>query len=320
MNAVEMRTVYCEILIDLASKDDRICVLDADLMGANGLRHFQESFPHRAFNVGVAEANMVGIAAGLSVANKIPFASSFASFITRKTLDQFYVSANYSRQNVKLTGTDPGIEATYNGGTHMTFDDIGVLRGMPGILLVEPSDLVSLRSLLVQLAEVRGCSYMRLSRRSTQVLYQKEESFEIGKGKILRDGGDLTIISCGALMVQEALSASEMMRLEGIDARVIDMHTIKPIDRELILESALKTKAILTCENHNICNGLGSAVAEVLTQDYPVYLQRVGIIDGFGEVGTLEYLKNRFELTAEHIVRGAKRVLRAKSKGSQPFL
>jgi transketolase len=315
MNAREMRTVYCETLIELASNDDRICVLDADLLGANGLGRFQETFPRRTFNIGVAEANMVGIASGLSVANKIPFASSFASFITRKTLDQFYISANYSCQNVKLTGTDPGIEATYNGGTHMTFDDIGVLRGIPGIVLLEPSDCVSLRSLLPRLAEFRGCSYMRLSRKSAQVLYKDSESFQIGKAKLLEDGDDVTLISCGALMVKESLSASQTLRSEGIKARVIDMHTIKPIDRELILESARKTGRIVTCENHNVYNGLGSAVAEVIAQECPVYLERVGINELFGEVGTLEYLKDRFELTCEHIVKRVKNLLRRKNGG-----
>lgn len=314
MNAVEMRRVYCDTLIELAYKDDRICILDADLLGANGLGRFQEIFPQRTFNIGVAEANMVGIASGLSVANKIPFASSFASFITRKTLDQFYISANYSCQNVKLTGTDPGIEATYNGGTHMTFDDLGVLRAIPGIVLLEPSDCVSLRSLVRQLAEFRGCSYMRLSRKSAQVLYQDNEIFQIGKGKLLEDGEDVTIISAGALMVKESLSASQTLRSEGIKARVIDMHTIKPIDRELILESAKKTKFIVTCENHSICNGLGSAVAEVLSQEYPTYLERIGINGLFGEVGTLEYLKNRFELASEHIARKVKQFLRRKPK------
>lgn len=308
----EMRAAYAEALIALAEKDPNIVVLEADLMKASGTGSFAKRFPERAFNVGVAEANMVSIAAGLSACGKIPFAASFTCFSGRRVYDQFFISANYARLNVKLVGTDPGVTATYNGGTHMSFEDAGIMRNIPKVVVFEPCDQVAVKALVARAAEHRGCTYMRLHRKPVEPIYSEGERFELGKGKVLRDGGDVTLIAIGAVMVPEALKARELLAGEGISAAVIDMHTIKPIDWELVLEYAAKTGAIVTCENHQVVNGLGSAVAEVLVEGRPTPMRRVGVCDEFGEVGTLEYLQERYGLTAANIVAKAREVLKCK--------
>lgn len=313
-NNIEMRAVYANTIIELAESDDRIVLLEADLMKASGTTVFKNKFPERTFNVGVAEANMVGIASGLSAGGKIPFAASFGCFAARRTYDQFFISANYAQQNVKLTGTDPGISSAYNGGTHMPFEDVGIMRDIPKVVIFEPCDPVSLKKLLIQCAKHKGSTYMRLHRKPAAILYPEAEEFELGKGKILVDGTDITLIASGVIMVNEALKAQKILLQEGISAAVIDMHTIKPLDSELVLKYARKTGAIVTCENHQIMNGLGSAVAEVLSENYPTLLMRIGINDEFGEVGTQEYLLERFQLTASHISSKAKKLLEIKNR------
>jgi transketolase len=298
----EMRAVYAQTLIELAEKDERIVLLEADLMKASGTGVFKNRFPERTFNMGVAEANMVGVAAGLSAGGKIPFADTFGCFAARRTYDQFFISANYARLNVKLVGTDPGISATYNGGTHMPFEDYGIMRNIPKLVVFEPCDPISLKKLVQASAYHQGCTYMRLFRRPLETIYPEDETFELGKGKVLKDGSDVTIVGTGALMVQEALKAAEILNSEGISAAVIDMHTVKPIDAELIIKYAQKTGLFVTIENHQIFNGLGSAVAEVLAENCPCRLKRIGVEDEFGEVGTQEYLQERYKLTAGHIV------------------
>ena len=309
MEKQEMRAVYARTLVEMAERDERIVLVEADLMKASGTGIFRERFPDRLFDVGVAEANMVGIACGLSAGGKIPFATSFGCFATRRVYDQFFLSGNYARQNVKLVGTDPGISAAFNGGTHMPFEDAGIMRNIPGLVVFEPCDPVSLKKLLILSAVHSGCTYMRLHRKPVEAVYLPDEEFELGKGKVLVDGTDVTLIACGAILVPEALKAARLLAEEGVSAAVIDMHTIKPIDRELVLRYAERTGAIVTCENHQIVNGLGSAVAEVLAEEYPARLRRVGICDEFGEVGTQDELKERFGLTAEHIVCMAKEIV-----------
>jgi transketolase len=312
-DAVEMRAVYGTELTKLADEDDRIVVLDADLMRANGTVPFKEKYPERALDVGVAEANMVGISAGLSATGLIPFPATFTCFAARRTFDQFFISANYAKQNVKLTGTDPGVAAAFNGGTHMSFEDIGLMRTIPEIVICEPSDPTSLAALLPQIAYRYGSSYFRLHRKAIVPIYDASEEFELGKGKVIADGTDVTIIATGAICVAEALAAAEQLSAEGVSVALIDMHTVKPIDEELIVQYAAKTGAVLTCENHQIRNGLGSAVAEVLTDRFPVPQRRIGIQDEFGEVGTQDYLQERFGLTATNIAVEAKRLLQRKT-------
>jgi transketolase len=312
MSQIEMRAVYAQTLIELAESDDRIVLLEADLMKASGTTVFKNKFPERTFNMGVAEANMVGVAAGLSAGGKIPFADTFGCFAARRTYDQFFISANYARLNVKLVGTDPGVSSTYNGGTHMPFEDMGIMRNIPKLVVFEPSDPVSLKKLVQKSAYHEGCTYMRLHRKPVTVIYPEDETFELGKGKVLKDGTDVTLIASGAIMVAEALKAWEILNKEGLSAAVIDMHTIKPIDAELVIRYAGQTALVITCENHQITNGLGSAVAEVLAENSLCPLRRVGVNDEFGEVGTQEYLQERYQLTAEHIAAVAKETLTGK--------
>ena len=308
----EMRAVYTETLCRLAESDPRIVLLEADLMRASGTKAFQQKFSDRTFNVGVAEANMVGVAAGLSATGKIPFANTFACFAGRRAFDQFFISANYARLNVKLVGTDPGVTAALNGGTHMAFEDLGLMRTIPKLVVFEPSDPVSLRALVERSAEHPGSTYMRLQRSDAKVLYEQSENFELGKGKILKTGSDVALLATGAVMVNESLEAAKILADEGINAAVVDMHTIKPIDRDLILEMARTCGAIVTCENHQINNGLGSAVAEVLCEELPTPMLRVGVKEMFGEVGSESYLKERFGLTAEVICDHARKVISRK--------
>lgn len=314
----EMRAVYSEELVRMAEEDPRIVVLDADLMRANGTESFKARFPERTFDVGVAEANMVGISAGLSATGLIPFPATFTCFAARRTFDQFFISANYAKLNVKLTGSDPGVAAAFNGGTHMSFEDIGLMRTIPGIVICEPSDPVSLRALLRQITQRYGSSYLRLHRKPIAPIYGESETFELGKGKVILEGDDVTIIAAGAILLAEAIRAAELLEKENISTAVVDMHTIKPIDAELVVQCARRTGAILTAENHQINGGLGSAVAEVLTEACPVPQVRVGILDEFGEVGTQEYLQERFGLTAENLAKQARTLVARKTTGPVP--
>lgn len=308
----EMRVVYCDTLIALAEKNPAVMVVEADLMKATGTTAFKNKFPERGINVGVAEANMVGIAAGLGVTGKIPFAASFGCFASRRAFDQFFLSANYAKLNVKLVGTDPGISAAFNGGTHMPFEDMGMMRLVPDLTIIEPSDPVSLEKLTEKCAEHYGCTYMRLHRKAVPVVYNENETFELGKGKVLRDGSSAVIIALGAIMVQEALKARDLLKERNIDTAVIDILTVKPIDRELVLSYAKKTGAVVTAENHQCSGGLGGTIAELLCTEFPVPMAMVGIHDQFGEVGTQDWLQQHFKLTAEEIAAQVSKLVQAK--------
>ncbi|NLZ77537.1 MAG: transketolase family protein [Spirochaetales bacterium] len=312
MGQKEMRAVYNETLIELAREDERIMVVEADLMKASGTMGFKAQFPDRGVDVGVAEANLVGVSAGLSAAGKIPFPATFGCFASRRVFDQFFISANYAKLNVKLTGTDPGISAAFNGGTHMPFEDVGLMRMIPDLTIFEPSDPVSLKALIKENAKRYGSSYMRLHRKAIEPIYSEEETFQLGKGKVLFDGSDVTIIATGAILVPEAIRARELLRSEGIDAAVIDMHTIKPLDEELVLAFAEKTGRIVTAENHQVAGGLGAAVALLLAEHAPTRMAMVGIHDEFGQVATQDWLQRYYKLTAEEIVRKAKLLLEQK--------
>ena len=306
-----MRDVYCETLMDLALENTDIVVLDADLVSSSGMKPFFSRYPDRAIQCGIAEANMIGIAAGLSAMGKIPFAHSFGSFATRRACDQIMVSAAYARQNVRIVGTDPGITAAYNGGTHMPFEDMGVLRSIPGITLIEPTDPVMLENILKQLATLHGVFYLRMARKNAAAIYDAGSKFEIGRGNMLLPGNDVTIIASG-IMVVEALKAAAILRAENVSAGVIDMFTWKPIDAGLIAECARSTGAIVTAENHNVIGGLGSAVAEVLCASHPVPLEMVGVQDRFGQVGTEDFLREEYGLTSGEIAMAVMRAINRK--------
>ena len=313
MEQKEMRQVYCDTLLELASQDERIMVVEADLMRATGTMKFKETYPERAVDVGVAEANLVGVSSGLSAGGKIPFAATFGCFASRRAFDQFFLSANYAKLNVKLVGTDPGISAAFNGGTHMPFEDIALMRMIPGLTIIEPSDPVSLQALTKAAAQLEGCVYMRLHRKAVPALYEETETFTLEKGKVLRDGTDVIIIACGAILVGEALKAAELLKAEQVSAAVIDMHTIKPLDEELVLTYAKKTGCIVTAENHQVAGGLGSAVANFLSENHPTPMAMVGIRDAFGQVGTQDWLQAHYKLQAQEIVVQAKRLLADKN-------
>ncbi|MBS4023239.1 MAG: transketolase family protein [Dethiobacter sp.] len=309
---VMMRDVYCQTLLELAAKDERITVLDADLMNSMGMIPFQKAFPHRTFNCGVQEANMIGIASGLSAVGKVPFAHSFGPFATRRCFDQVFLSAAYAKLNIRIIGSDPGITAAYNGGTHMPFEDMGIMRNIPTMTVIEPVDTSMLRDIITQLSDLYGVYYIRLLRKNPIKIFESGSNFELGKAITLNQGKDVTVIATG-IMVAEAMQAAKKLALEGISTRVINMFTLKPIDKEAIIQCAQETKAIVTAENHNIINGLGSAVAEVLAENCPVPMERIGCQDLFGEVGPEDYLKTRFSMTSDDICNKVFRVLDRKT-------
>lgn len=310
---LEMRKVYGDTMIKLAEKNDKIVVIDCDLSLSMGTKEFYSVYPERAFNVGIQEANACCVAAGLSTLGYVPFVHTLAVFATRRICDQIFLSCSYAGRNVKIIGGDSGICATMNGGTHMAFEDIGVLRSIPDITIVEPTDNAMMAKLLPIIAGTYGVFYVRYPRRMTVPVYDDNEEFTIGKAKLLKDGSDITIIASG-LTVSESLNAAKMLEADGISARVVDMFTIKPIDREIIIDSALKTGAILTVENHNVIGGLGSAVSEVLSENCPTLLKRMGVNEEFGEVGTQDYLADRYKLTAKYIYEESKNLLKKKAK------
>lgn len=308
---VLMRDAYCKTLMELSEDSENIVVLDADLIGSSGMKPYFKAYPERAIQCGIAEANMVGIAAGLSAVGKVPFAHSFGCFASRRAADQIFVSACYAQLNVRIIGSDPGVVAAYNGGTHMPFEDMGVLRSYAGITLIEPTDPVMMADIVKQLIEPWGVYYIRMARKSVTGIYEQGSTFTIGKGNVLTEGTDVTIIASG-IMVAEALKAAEMLAEQGIKAKVVDMFTWKPIDMQLIARCAEETGAIVTAENHNIFGGLGSAVAEAAAKTAPVPIEMVGIQDRFGQVGTEDFLRKEYGLTADEIVKAVRRAIERK--------
>jgi transketolase len=308
----EMRYAYCNALIEAARADSRIVSINCDLSSSCGTKGFAREFPERSFNLGIQEANGCCVAAGMSVTGFIPFFHSFAVFSSRRICDQVFQSCAYAGLNVKIIGCDAGISATYNGGTHMAFEDIGILKMIPNVTIVEPTDTVMIKQLVKQLAETYGVFYMRFARKNLPRVYEEGSRFKIGKAAVIREGKDASVIACG-MEVAEALDAAEILSREGIEIRVADMFTIKPIDTECVIDCAAKTGAIVTAENANIIGGLGSAVADVLVENCPVPMERVGVNDEFGEVGELDYLRERFGLSASYIVEKVKKVLERKT-------
>lgn len=311
--AKEMRAAYTEALMELRSKDDRIMVLEADLMGATGTKPFKAAYPESTLDVGVAEANMVGIAAGLSESGFIPFAATFGTFASRRALDQFFLSSAYAHLNVKLVGTDPGVTAAFNGGTHMPFEDTGIMMLIPGCVIVEPSDPVSTKALTKLLASHYGTSYMRLHRKGMDDLYDENEKFELGKSKVLRDGNDACIFALGAINVHEAIKASDEAKKAGIGVRVVDVLTLKPLDKELFLKCEKECKALITLENNQIHGGLYSSVLELFnTERITHHILPLGVKDEFGQVGKLDYLQKYYKLDKDSIIDAVKKELSSK--------
>jgi transketolase len=311
MTEMEMRAAYCETLIDLAAGNNKIVVLDCDLSNSVGTKDFYARYPERAFNCGIMEANAVGVSAGLSLKGFVPFLHSFAVFSSRRMCDHIFQSCAYAGLNVKIIGCDAGISAEKNGGTHMAFEDFGVLRSIPALTLVEPTDPVMLKAILPQLTAHHGVIYMRTPRKNVIGIYEADSEFTLGKAALLAEGTDVSIIA-GGMMVSEALAAAGMLAQQGISARVLDLFTVKPVDAESVRECAEKTGAIVTAENHNIVGGIGSAVAEALVETCPVPMERVGVKDTFGDVGDVQFLREKYGLRAKDIAAAAHRVIKRK--------
>ena len=306
---VAMRDAFCQKMIDMATADNRIVLLDADLMGAMGTKPFSKALPEQTVDCGIQEANMVGVAAGLAVQGKIPFAHSFGVFCARRALDQIFVSCAYAGLNVKIVGSDPGVTAALNGGTHMAFEDLGIMRGIPTATVIEPTDVVMLEDILPKIAASEGLVYLRLVRKGCDSIYEAGSTFEIGKANVLREGKDVTIIAMGYALGQ-AMRAAKELEKEGINATVIDMFTLKPLDKQAIINAAKKTGKVITVENHYVNNGLGSAVAEVLGENCPTPLIRLGSQDKFGEVGKPAFLAEKFGIDAAAIINSAKKIVK----------
>jgi transketolase len=306
-----LRETYVDLLIEYAKKESRLVIVEADLMKAAGTVRFGTEFPERTVNVGIQEANMIGVAAGMSAMGKIPFTHTFTPFSTRRVCDQVTLSVAYSGLNVKIMGSDPGVTAELNGGTHMSMEDVAIMRNIPNMVIYEPVDSAQLKKIFPQILEHYGPVYIRLLRRNAVQIFDDNYDFKLGKGTVLKEGKDVTVIASG-IMVAEALKAEKTLAGLGIDADIINIHTIKPLDEELVLESAKKTGAVVTAENHSILNGLGGAVSEFLSENYPVPVQRVGVKDHFGEVGSTDFLKYKYGLTEKEIIEAAQKAISLK--------
>ena len=305
------REAYGQALEELGAVRQDVVVLDADLSKSTKTSMFQSKYPDRFFNAGIAEQNLMGLAAGFAAAGKVPFASTFAVFATGRAYDQIRNSICYPRLNVKIASTHAGITVGEDGGSHQALEDINLMRGLPNMTVLVPADGPEAKNAVKAAAEYEGPVYIRLGRSGVPTITDADAPFVIGKGRVMREGSDVTLIGCG-MMVAKALEAADALAEEGVSAAVIDMSTIKPIDRELIVEWAKKTGAVVTAEEHNIIGGLGSAVAEVLVEEALVPMERVGIEDVFGESGTGGELVEKYRLTAEHIVEKAKRAMARK--------
>lgn len=307
---MEMRAMYAQCLGELMARDEKLVLLDADLSKACGTFPLRKRFPDRIYDCGVAEQNMISIAAGLASYGYKPWAESFAPFATRRVCDQIAISVCYAKRNVKIVGTDPGIAAELNGGTHMSLEDMGVVRSIPGLVVFEPTDTVQLQAAMPVLHAYEGPVYMRMNRKEFPTVFPEGYVFDLFKADLLRAGADVTVLAAG-LMVSESLKAAEALAAEGISCEVINVHTVKPIDRETILASAQKTGVVVTAENHNVIGGLHSAVLEALAHErIPVWA--VGAEDRFGEVGKLPYLKEALGLNAAHAAAVIREAVRAK--------
>lgn len=296
-------------VVDLAAEHPEIVFLDADLSSCIGSTTFQKTYPDRFFNCGIAEANMVGVAAGLASTGLVPFIHSFGCFASRRDYDQLFISVGYTHQTVHVIGSDPGITAQYNGGTHMPFEDIALMRQIPGMVIVEPSDAQSLYDLTLQVYANGHSSYIRTPRKGICFRYSPEDKIELGKGIELADGKDVAIIATGALMVDAAVEAEKMLATDGIKATVVDLHTIRPLDTELIEKVASRTGHVLVCENGRYAGGIGEMIACHLAAVNPVKMGFVNVGERFGEVGNLKYLSSAFGFTADNVAQKAKELL-----------
>lgn len=308
MANIATRDAYGQALAELGALNDKVVVLDADLSKSTKTNDFKKVFPERFFNMGIAEQNLLGTAAGFAAAGKIPFASSFAVFAVGRAYDQIRNSIAYPKLNVKIAATHAGLTVGEDGGSHQMLEDIALMRALPNMTVIVPADGVETKQVIMAAAAYDGPVYIRLGRPKVPVLFDESYQFEIGKGVVLKDGADVTLVATG-IMVSKAMEAAEVLAADGISAAVVNISTIKPLDQQLIIEMAQKTGAMVTCEEHNIYGGLGSAVAEVLVEHCPVPMARVGVEDSFGESGLPDQLLEKYGLTAANIADKAKAVM-----------
>ena len=303
---IATRQSYGEALLELGRENKDIVVLDADLSGATKTKLFAKEFSERFFDMGISEQDMMSTAAGMSTIGKIPYASTFAVFAAGRAYDQIRNSICYPKLNVKICATHAGITVGEDGATHQMLEDISMMRTLPNMTVISTSDDTQTKWAVKEISKIQGPVYLRLSRLATPVIYDENEKFEIGKGKQFGNGTDATVTATGVTVI-EALKAKEELAKEGINIRVVDMHTIKPIDKEIIIKSAKETNKIITIEDHNIIGGLGTAVCEVLSEDYPKKVVRMGIKDEFGTSGKAEELMKYFKITSKDIVEEIKK-------------
>ena len=308
---MELRKEYVNELARLMQENDKIFILDADLAGAGGTKPLYKEFPNRCVDVGIAEANMACIAAGLSASGYVPFVHSFVPFVARRALDQIAVSISYSEQNVRIIGFDPGVHTTSNGGTHMSFEDVATMRAFCNIAVLDIVDGVQLKKALPYIVEHKGPMYIRFVRKQTDELFDDCYVFRFGKADKLADGKDLTIVASGTMLF-DAKKAADALAAEGISVDLLGIHTVKPLDEQAVIASAKKTGAVLTVENHSIHGGLYSAVCEVLSATCPTIADAVAVRDKLTQVGGLNDLKRDYGLTADDIVARAKALVAKK--------
>jgi transketolase len=295
------RQSYGEALVELGKKNKDIVVFDADLAGATKTQLFAKEFPDRFFDMGIAEQNMMSTAAGMSTCGKIPYVSTFAVFAAGRAYDQIRNSICYPNLNVKICATHAGITVGEDGATHQMIEDLSLMRTLPNMKVMCTSDDIQTKWAVEEISKIEGPVYLRLCRAKSQTIYDENTKFEIGKAMQIGDGTDGTIFATG-IVVQEAIKAKEKLAKNGINIRVVDVHTIKPIDEEMIIKCAKETKRLISIEDHNIIGGLGSAISEVLTEKYPTKLERMGINDTFGKSGKSEELMKYFKITSEDII------------------
>ena len=299
------REAYGKALVELGADHENLVVMDADLSGSTKTKEFAKVYPERFFNMGIAEQNLYGTAAGLALSGKVVCASTFAMFAAGRAFEIIRNSIGYTGANVKVCATHAGITVGEDGASHQTFEDLALMRTIPGMMVVNPSDGVSAKILLRQVVDTYGPAYVRLGRASVPVFYNEDADIKLGKAYELRDGKDATIIATG-IMVAEAMEAAEKLAEEGIEVRVLDMHTIKPLDEEAVIKAAKETGGIVTAEEHSVIGGLGSAVAEVLVRECPVKVKMVGQQDTFGESGKPDELKAKYGMTSKEIIEAVK--------------
>ena len=311
MANIATRDAYGEALAELGAINDKVVVLDADLSKSTKTNDFKKVYPERFFNLGIAEQNLLGTAAGFAAAGKIPFASSFAVFAVGRAYDQIRNSIAYPNLNVKIAATHAGLTVGEDGGSHQMLEDIALMRAVPNMTVIVPADGVETKQVVMAAAEHQGPVYIRLGRPKVPVLLGDDYKFEIGKGVVLKEGTDVTLVGTG-IMVSKAMEAADLLAADGISAAVVNISTINPLDNALITEMAQKTGAVVTAEEHSIYGGLGSAVAEVLVETCPVPMARVGVEDKFGESGLPDELLEKYGLTAANIAAKAKAVIAKK--------